>query len=221
MAYIQTNGIRTWKKKRKFPIMPIITILALVISAISTIFTIYFAIENQKLQNSLYNYQPFIYANNSVTSHLKTLFYDPNHSDGEAIFFGNVSVGLKVITPYDGMLTIKVKSFNFTYLNDTNNPTSNYLNVDNLNNVFVDDFSGKLHQYFVIRDVPNSIEDQIYAHVECFLKPHLVGYDDIRGIGFTLGDVVFEVSLFEVRTNQTITQSFNDRIWVDLVPMSS
>jgi len=218
MAYIQTNGIRSWKKKKKLGkgfVMLIITILALIVSAISAGSTFYFADENRKLQNSLYNYEPFIYVDYSNISTLATISYDPDSSDGAAVFFGYVPVNLKVITPHEGMLTIKVQSFNFTYLNATNNPTSNYLNMDNLN-VHVKDFSTKeLHQYFVIRDVPNSIDDQIYVAVDCYIKPHLIGQASM--VSFILGDVIFEAELLEVRTNQTITQFFNKQVWVELV----
>jgi hypothetical protein len=218
MAYIETTGFRLSKKKRNWT-----SILLAAIALVSLVLTGYFSIvnvdlqrRNQDLQNSVYNYEPFIFANTS-TSNLNTVFYNPNGTD--ATFFGNVTIDLKVITPYDGMLTIKVKSFNFSYLNGLYNPTLPYLDKDRLNSTFIYDESFQPHQYFVSRDVTNSIEDKIPLLVTVFLKLHLLS-SDLQGMGFTLGDAIFEASLYEVRTHNTITQSFNEPIWVYVVSKS-
>jgi hypothetical protein len=54
MAYIETNGIRIQKRRRKWLSIKSITLIALIVSTGSTI---YFAWKSQDLQNSLYNLQ--------------------------------------------------------------------------------------------------------------------------------------------------------------------
>ena len=213
MSNTETIGSQNSKSR----IGALVTILALIVGVISTSSTIYFAVKNQELQNSLYNYEPFIFANYSGISNLKTGIYTPS-SGNEAILYGNVAIDLKIITPYDGMVTIVVKSFNFTYLNAPINPTSNYLDLDNLHNVNIYDTSIVPHQYFIRRDLTNSISDEIPVRLIVFLKPNVLG--KTQGMGFTLGDVVLEANLLSVRTNQTITQQFNSKVWVNITPTS-
>lgn len=222
MTYIETNGFKLAKKKREW-----VSILLAIITIISLLTTIYYSQrtvelqkQNQDLQNSLYNYRPFLYVNNSVESNFNTISYNQDDNDGDAVFVGSVDIDLKIISPYDGLVTIKAKAFNYTYLNDTGSPTSHFLNEKYLNSMYVVDLSSRIHQYFVYKDVPNSIEDKITCVIEVYLKPHLFE-PNVTRIDFPLGDIVFEASLFEVRTNQTIAlPSFNERIWVDLVPVS-
>lgn len=221
MAYIETNGIRISKKprkQRKWLIASLTTVLALIVSIIATSYSVYFAIQNQNLQNSLYSFQPFIFSN-YTSSTLKTLIYIPN--DNSFDLFGNVAVDLKVITPYDGMLTINVTTFNFTHIGERYYQGSQLLDMNYLN--FSEhspfDMLATPHQYFISRDVINPIEDKILVRLTVFLKPNWLP-PNATAIGFDLGDLTFEANLFAVRTNQTITKTFTEDVFGMFTPTS-
>lgn len=213
---------QTGKKRRKCFSIESLTLVALLISTSSNI---YFAVQNQNmqtqnqniqnslyaLQNSLYNYPPFIYSNNTITSAMNTVIASRN--DTIAVLFGNVKVDLKVITPYDGMLTITAKALNFTHINETNWFGLQFVDLNNLNysehSVF--DLTGEPHQYFILHDVINPIEDRIPLEVTVILKPNWLPSNS-TGIGFDLGVIAFEANLFDVRTNQTTTTTFIENV---------
>jgi hypothetical protein len=180
--------------------------------------------QNQDLQNSIYNYKPFIFSNYSSSATFKTIYYTPS-LETRATLFGNVPIELKVIASYDGLLTVVLKSFNFTYLNDSNNPTSVNLDMDNLKSVIIADVGvSTVHQYFIAKDFTNTISDSIPTQLTVYLKPNLLGIfpNSVSNFGFVLGDVVFESSLVNVRTNQTaITQDFNVKVWANISIPSS
>jgi hypothetical protein len=122
MAYIETNGIRIRKKKRKWLTEFTVSVLLAIITLVSVISANYYAMKNTALQeqytdlqNLLYNFQPFIFSINS-TSTLNSLYC--MRKDTMAVLDGLVTVDLKVVTPYDGMLTINVKTLNLTYTNE-------------------------------------------------------------------------------------------------------
>lgn len=220
MAYIETSGFRLPRKKRE-----LLSILLAIITLVSVLSTVYYSQttvelqkQNQDLQNSLYNYKPFIYENYSTIATVEPLFYAPSF-ETRAVLSGDVPIDLKIITPYDGLLTINVKSFNFTYLDTGNDPTSKYLDMDNLKSASISDTGlSTVHQYFVAKDFANSISDHVPVHITVYLKLNLLGNSPtfLSGLEFVLGDAVFEASLFEVRTNQTITQDFNVKVWANL-----
>jgi len=223
---------QTGKKRRKWFSIKSLTLIALLLSTCSNI---YFAVQNQNLQkqnqniqnslyalqNSLYNYQPFIYSNNTITSTMNTLVANPN--DTIAVLFGNVNIDLKVITPYDGMLTISAKALNFTHINETNWYGLQFvsLNPNNLNysEHSILDLSGNPDQYFILHDVINSIEDSIPLEITVILKPNWLPPNS-TGISFDLGATTFEADLFAVRTNQTTISTFNENVTGMFTPTS-
>jgi len=219
MAYIETNGLRIRKKQRKWlTASSLIAIIALIISAISVSSGVYFAIQNEKLQNSLYNFQPFIFSN-YTTSNLNSVYCTRN--DTIVILAGPVAVDLKVITPYDGMLTIKVKSLNFTHINESDSMVSELLDMNNLDysehSVF--DLGATPHQYFISRDVINSVKDKLVVQLTVILKPNWISPNS-TAIGFNLGDLIFEANLFAVRTNQTMIETFSENVFGMFKPTS-
>lgn len=215
MAYVTTNGIR---KKRKWLSASLITVLALIVSIIATSYSVYFAIQNQSLQNSLYNFKPFIFSN-YTSSTLKTVFYIPN--DNEFYLDGLVSVDLKVITPYDGMLTINVTELNFTHIGERNYVGSEILDMNYLyDSEHSASYMGTTtHQYFISKDVINPIEDKLLVQLSVFLKPNWLPVN-ATAIGFDLGDLTFEANLFAVRTNQIISQNFTEDVVGMFTPTS-
>ncbi|MFB3889436.1 MAG: hypothetical protein ACE14S_08085 [Candidatus Bathyarchaeia archaeon] len=230
---MQTFRIRVWKKENKWLRWfsdygnTIISILLATITLVALIYANHYSDinvdlqrQNLDLQNSLYNYKPFIFANTTETSTLQTLLYDQNGSAGLSVFSGYVHINLKVITPYDGLVTVRVKAFNYTYLNALGIQTSRYLRMDALDSTYIADMSGEPHQYFVYKDIANSIEDQIYVHLQTPLKPHILG-PDVKSATFRFGDVVFGTSLFEVRPNNTTElDDFYQPISIKLLPVS-
>lgn len=224
MAYIETNGIRIRKRQRKWlTASSLIAIIALIITAISTSSAVYFAMQNQNsqsslynLQNSLYNFQPFIFSN-YTTSTLNSMYCARN--DTMVVLVGLVAIDLKVITPYDGMLTINIKTLNFTHINESNYMVSELLDMNNLNfsehSVF--DLGATPHQYFISRDVINSIKDKLLVRLTVILKPNWISPNN-TAIGFDLGDLIFEANLFAVRTNQTMTETFTENVYGMFTP---
>jgi hypothetical protein len=135
------------------------------------------------------------------------------------VLVGLVAIDLKVITPYDGMLTINIKTLNFTHINESNYMVSELLDMNNLNfsehSVF--DLGATPHQYFISRDVINSIKDKLLVRLTVILKPNWISPNN-TAIGFDLGDLIFEANLFAVRTNQTMTETFTENVYGMFTP---
>jgi len=215
MVYIETNGIRIRKKNRRKWIISVV--LSSLIAIIAIISTSYFAWQNQNVMNSLYNFQPFIFSINS-TSILNASYCVRN--DTLAVLVGLVAVDLKVVTPYDGMLTINVKTLDVTHINELNSE----LDMNNLNNLNYSEHSPSylgttIHQYFISRNVINSIEDKLLVRLTVILKPNWISPNN-TGIGFDLGNLTFEANLFAVQTNQTMTKTFFEDVYGMFTPTS-
>jgi hypothetical protein len=226
MAYIETNGIRIRKKRRKWLTASLLTsliaIMALIISGISVYSTYYFSMQNGKLtnelynlQNSLYNFSPFIFSN-YTSSTLNSLYCERN--DTLAILDGSVNIDLKVISPYDGYLTIQAKTFNFTSINGYN--ISNYINSNYIDSPQpVQDLATMPHQYWISANSIKSITDKLVIQLIVDLKPNCL---PLTGITLDLGYLTFEASLFAARLNQTIkTQNCTANVFGTFTPTSS
>jgi len=214
MAYIEMNGIKTRKKQSKWLSIGSLTFIALLIS---TGFNVYFAWRSDNLQNSLNSltyFQPFIFSINA-TSTLNSLYCIRN--DTMVSLDGLVAVDLKVVTPYDGMLTINVKTLNLTHTNELNSE----LDMNNLNfSEHSPSYLGTtIHQYFISRNVINSIEDKLLVWLTVVLKPNWISPNS-TAIGFDLGNLTFEANLFAVQTNQTMTQTFFEDVYGMFTPTS-
>lgn len=212
------KAINKLPQRKWFTASELIAIIALIISGIFGVSSVYFAMQNQNLQNSLYNlqnslynFQPFIFSN-YTTSTLNSLYCARN--DTIADLYGLVTVDLKVITPYDGMLTINVKTLNFT------ERSWEFLDMNNLNfsEHSVSFLETTPHQYFISRDVINRIEDKLLVRLTVVLKPNWIS-PDVTAIGFNLGDLTFEASLFAVRTNQTMNKTFTENVYGMFTPI--
>jgi hypothetical protein len=216
MAYIEMNGIKTRKKQRKW-LSIIIASLTLIALFISTGFNVYYAWRSDNLQNSINSltyFQPFIYSINS-TSYLNSLYCRRN--DTIASLYGNVTIDLKVVTPYDGMLTINVKTLNLTRINVLNSE----LDMNNLNlTEHSPSYLGTtLYQYFISKNVINSIEDKLLVWLTVVLKTNWISSNS-TAIGFDLGDLTFEANLFAVQKNQTMTKTFFEDVFGTFRPTS-
>lgn len=178
---------------------------------------LFFCVAKSKLAE-LYNFQPVIFSN-YTSSTLKTVFYSPN--DNQFYLSGLVSVDLKVITPYDGMLSINVTGLNFTHIDERDYVglrilDMNYLNFSEHSVSFA---VTTIHQYFVLKDAVNSIEDKLLVQLSVFLKPNWLPLD-VTAMGFDLGDLTFEANLFAVRTNQTMVKTFTEDVFGMFTPTS-
>ena len=141
-------------------------------------------------------------------------------NDTLAVLVGLVAVDLKVVTPYDGMLTINVKTLDVTHINELNSE----LDMNNLNNLNYSEHSPSylgttIHQYFISRNVINSIEDKLLVRLTVILKPNWISPNNTR-IGFDLGNLTFEANLFAVQTNQTMTKTFFEDVYGMFTPTS-
>jgi hypothetical protein len=213
MAYMETNGIRIQKKKRRLTLSAISIILSSIIAITAVAATSYFAVQNENLLNSINNYQPFIFSN-YTTSTLNTAISFPSDNDTCFYLDGLVAVDLEVITPYYGMLTIYVENLNFTHLNDTDYIGAslldmNYLNYSEHSPTYMGITS---HQYSISGNVINPIEDKLLVQLSVILKPNWLP-PNATAIGFDLGDLTFEASLFAVRTSQTTNKNFTEDIF--------
>jgi hypothetical protein len=195
----------------------IIASITLIALLISTSFNVYYAWRSDNLQNSINSltyFQPFIFSINS-TSTLNASYAVRN--DTLAVLVGLVAVNLKVVTPYDGLLTINVKTLDFTRINELNSE----LDMNNLNfSAHSPSYLGTtIHQYFISRNVINSVEDKLLVKLTVVLKPNWISSNN-TGIGFDLGDLTFEANLFAVQTNQTMTKTFFEDVYGLFYPTS-
>jgi hypothetical protein len=228
MAYIETNGIRTWKekkKKRKWvtkkKILAIITLVSVMSSLIFGASSLDLQKQNQDLQNSLYNYYPFIFSNYSLANNLNNAAYTPNEND--LYLFGTVNVDLKVLSPYDGMLTISVKSLNFTNISDSNSMLPTFLNMSLLNYSSASFFPThiKNYQYFITKGVINSIEANFFVTTKVYVNNDILQktfQNNVTGIGFYLGDITFQADLYEAQIDKNITNfyTFTEGVWCNI-----
>jgi|GEM_PF-2991568 hypothetical protein len=224
MAYIETNGIRIRKKKSRWTISLVSVVLSSLIAITAIVASVYFAVQSQNTQNSLYNlensvhnYQPLIFSirDPEAYSTLNTLSYPRN--DIFATLFGNATIDLKVITPYDSLLTINVTALNFTNIDKV----SPYLDINNLNysEHSVSYLGQTTHQYFIPRDVTYSINEGLLVRLSVVLKPNLVPLN-ITAIGFDLGNLIFEGNLVAIRENQTTVKTFTENVYGIFAPTS-
>ncbi|MGA3190921.1 MAG: hypothetical protein ABSD73_00225 [Candidatus Bathyarchaeia archaeon] len=191
--------------------------LTLIALLISTGFNIYYASQSYNLQNSINSltyFQPFIFSINA-TSTLNSMYCVRN--DTFASLDGLVTVDLKVVTPYDGMLTINVNTLNLANTSEVNLELDmKYLNSMEHSPSYL---GGAIHQYFISRNVINSIEDKLLVELTVFLKPNWIS-PDVTAIGFNLGDLTFEAQLFSVQPNQTNTTTFTEDVVGMFTPTS-
>ena len=143
------------------------------------------------------------------------MFFDPFSS--ELFLLGFINVDLKVVSPYDGMLTINVKSLN-TYVNSI---VPTFLNVSILNYSTVSffPFPETQYQYFISKNVINQIEDKLEVKAVVYLNSGILQQafqNDTTSVGFPLGDIIFQAKLFEVQTNQTYTKDFNQGVYCNI-----
>lgn len=208
---------QTRKEGRKWLSIASLTLIALLIS---TGFNVYYAWRSDNLQNSINSltyFQPFIFSINS-TSILNASYAVRN--DTLTVLVGLVAVDLKIVTPYDGMLTINVKTLNVTRINELNSE----LDMNNLNNLNYSEHSPSylgttIYQYFISRNVINSIEDKLLVRLTVILKPNWISPDN-TGIGFDLGDLMFEANLFAIQKNETMTKTFFEDVYGMFTPTS-
>jgi hypothetical protein len=208
---------QTQEKRRKWLSIESLTLIALLIS---TGFTVYFAWRSDNLQNSLNSltyFQPFIFSTNA-TSTLPSSYCARN--DTVASLIGLVAVNLKVVTPYDGMLTINVKTLDVTNINELNSKLD-MNNSGNLNySIHSPSYLGTtIPQYFISRNVINSIEDKLLVRLTVILEANWISPSS-NATGFELGNLTFEANLFAVQTNQTMTQTFYEDVVGMFTPTS-
>jgi hypothetical protein len=96
--------------------------------------------------------------------------------------------------------------------------------MNNLNNLNYSEHSPSypgttIHQYFISRNVINSIEDKLLVQLRVILKPNWISPNN-TAIGFDLGDLMFEANLFAVQTNQTVTKLFFEDVYGLFYPTS-
>lgn len=156
-------------RRRKNRLTAATNILLLVITLVSVIFTGYFGYSNQQLNNSIYNYSPFFFSNYSSTPMLQNQFFSQQTSYVQLT--GYVSIDLKVLSPNDGTLTLKVENLNFTGLTSPYDPAPNLLDLSLLKCSTVS-FYGAQHQpeYFITKGVITPIEDRLFVQVNIYLN---------------------------------------------------
>jgi hypothetical protein len=128
-------------------------------------------------------------------------------------------VDLKVVTPYDGVLTIDIGILDVTRINPLNSELDmNYLNLNySEHSPF---FLGTtIHRYFISRNVINSVEDKLGVELNVILKPNWISPSS-TGIGFDLGDLMFEAKLFAIQKNETMTKTFFEDVYGIFTPTS-
>jgi hypothetical protein len=134
-----------------------------------------------------------------------------------AYLMGYVAIDLKVISPYDGMLTINIGTLNFTRDTKLNFLDMNNLNASETSPQFLEGNS-RNRQYFISKDVINSIKDNLLITVTVILKPNWIS-PNATAIGIDLGDLTFEAHLFAVRINQTIeNENFTEHLFGTFTP---
>lgn len=205
------------KNKRKWlTVSETITLIALLVSTGSTI---YFAWRSYTLQNSLYSltyFQPYIYSNYTGST-LNSMYCARN--DTLAFLDGLVTVDLKVVTPYDGLLTVNVTTLNVTDTypaNSTLDMTYSNLNYTEHSPSYI---GTTIPQYFISKNVVNSIEAKLLVELAVILKPNWLPLNS-TGIGFDLGNLGFKANLFAVQTNQTMTKAFIENVYGMFTPTS-
>jgi hypothetical protein len=210
--------VQTRKKGRKWfsIIMASITLIALLIS---TGFNVYYAWRSDNLQNSINSltyFQPFIFSINA-TSTLSSSYCMRN--DTMAILVGPVAVDLKVVTPYDGVLTIGVKTLNVTRISELNSELNMSFPTLNYSEHSPSYLDTTIHQYFISKNVINSVEDNLVVRLTVILKSNWISPNS-TGIGFDLGDLMFEANLFAIQKNETMTQTFFEDVYGMFTPTS-
>jgi hypothetical protein len=212
------------KKKRKISVSQIVSIILSIAILLSSA---YYANQNNNLQKSnanlqnlLYNYTPLIFSNYSDTSTLQNVFYS---SEGlsSTYFEGLVSVNLKVVSPYDGLLTLTPKSFNFSYgSSDSLNPYYFDVSLSNYTTVsFFPTVSNTEYQYFISKNVMNPIQDKLWVQVDTYLNATNLSYvfrnqgeNTVTSVGFPLGTITFQATLFEAQIDKNYTQDFTEGV---------
>ncbi len=222
---IQPFGVKVKEKhNRKLSFEQIISI---VLSIALLFSTVYYASQNDNLQKSnadlqnlLYNYTPFIFSNYS-SSNLQNIFFSIN--DSVILFDGWVNVDLKVVSPYDGMLNLDVKNLNFTDMNGSYDIIPYYFNVSLLQYSKASIAGANNHQYFISKNVMNPIVDKIEVQMYVYLNTGVlqdvfkdVGVNSTLGVGFPLGDMTFQATLFETQINRNYTQNFIEGIHCEI-----
>lgn len=156
---LQPFGVKVREKKRKWlTTSSIFNILLLLITLVSVSTTYYFSVQNQQQQNTLYSYTPFIFSNYS-SSTLRNPFLSIN--DTYIYFEGLVNVDLKVVSPYDGMLSIDVKNLSFTNVNSSDNMVPYYFNMSLLKYSSASICGFNHYQYFISKKCIESNSRQI------------------------------------------------------------
>jgi hypothetical protein len=227
MALLEQHGRWISRKRRWLTQSSAIAIAALIINGSMTA---YFAVQSQNLnnqnlnlqkslydlQNSLYNFPPFIFSNYTAST-LNSIYC--NRSDTRAILEGPVTVDLKVISPYNGMLTIKVETFNFTSI--YNYDIREYIDPNYINTPQpVQDLTTMPHQYWISESGINSISDKLPIELMVVLKPNCFPLN-LTSITLDLGYLTFEASLFAARLNQTIeTKNCTANVFGTFTPTS-
>jgi hypothetical protein len=193
--------------------------LTLVALLISTGFNIYYAYRTDNLQNSLYSltyFQPSIFSINT-TSTLNSLYCA--RSDTMAVLVGPVAIDLKIVTPYDGVLTINVKTLNTSRISELNSELNMSLPTLNYSEYSPTYLDTTIHQYFISRNVINSVEDHLVVGLTVILKSNWISPNSTE-IGFDLGDLMFEANLFAIQKNETMTQTFFEDVYGMFTPTS-
>lgn len=219
---IQPFGVRVRekkeprKKKRKWlTASTLINIILLIITLVSVSTTYYFSTQNVTLQNEIYNFTPFIYSNYSDSATLQNIL-PVNVSYN--FFEGFVDVNLRIVTPYDGMLTILPQYINFSTGSDSSVPY--YFNTTLLKYSYVSFFpsySANQYQYFISKNVMNPIQDKLWIEVNTYLNSEELSYlfrdqgeNTTTRIGFPLGNITFQATLFEAQKERNFTQDFTE-----------
>jgi hypothetical protein len=201
----------TPKKKSKWrKPSTIFNVLFIIITLISVTTSGYFSIRNQEMQDSLYNYTPFIFSNQSSPSTLKNIFFEPDTS--YITLVGLVEVDLRIVTPCDGMLTIEVKRLEL-YNATENNSAINFFNASMIQYSSTLYFTNRNYQYWMSKYVMNPINDKLSVQVNLYLNSGVLQETfkpsgSIEGIGFYLGELNFHATIYEAQLNKNYTQDF-------------
>lgn len=208
MAYLNTKGIKTWRKKNKWRKLKgtvIVSIIAILVAA-------FFGYQNYNLSlqaNALnernfeqQNYFPSLYSYYGVSELDKSIASTIYNS---VIFYGNVSFNLDASTPHSSIVAINSVSLNFSF-----GDSMGVLDLSKESYSYATFFGRTSYQYVVSPSSPK-ISDNVYVQVILYLTPKNYTEYPIT-INFPIGELVFNASITDRTNNQVTNTQFKEGI---------
>jgi cell division protein FtsL len=202
----------------------VIAIISLLVSSCLTVYSIYLTTQandvqnrladlqsqSNALQNKLYNYTSIIYSSNPYES---TLIDDSYTLGSDSIcVFGQVSIDLQVSTPYPSCaLRISLENISFA-------PTG-FIDWSRRNESLLYTTDPNMAIAIPIKQGWNNVPIEPWVTLACCVNPQVIKNSALNStiVEFPLGSLVFNATLIDTSTNQTITNSaFSQYVYAQL-----